>query len=123
MLSWQFRDNEPVFVQIEKRLRADIVNGKYPPNSQIPPVRQLAFEAAVNPNTVQRALSALECEELLESRGTVGRFVTCDMAVIETAKKKMRQDAMIGWLKEARELGITKEEFIDFITKEDNCRE
>lgn len=118
-MSWQFRDNEPVFVQIEKRLRADIVNGKYPPDSQIPPVRQLAFEAAVNPNTVQRALCTLENEGLLEAKGTVGRFVTCDPDVIDRARIKMRRDAVIGWLREAEELGITKMEFIDYLTKEE----
>ena len=119
-MSWQFRDNEPVFLQIKKRLRSEIVTGIYPPNSQIPTVRQLAFEAAVNPNTVQKALTELEYEGLLEGRGTVGRFVTGNVEVLSEAKRKMYRDAVLSWIKEAKALGITKEELIDLITKEDD---
>ena len=63
-------------------------------DEQIPPVRQLAMEAGVNPNTMQRALSALEDEGLLVSRGTVGRFVTSDEAALERARRTARQDAL-----------------------------
>lgn len=74
-MAWQFRGHSPVYRQIVRHIRADILNGRYQPDEQIPPVRQLAMEASVNPNTMQRALSALEDEGLLVSRGTVGRFV------------------------------------------------
>lgn len=74
-MAWQFRGHSPVYRQIVRHIRADILSGCYQPDEQIPPVRQLAMEAGVNPNTMQRALSALEDEGLLVSRGTVGRFV------------------------------------------------
>ena len=77
-MSWQFNRTEAVFLQIEKRLKREILVGKYPPDSQFPSVRQLAAEAAVNPNTMQKALSLLEDEGLLYSKGTLGRFVTND---------------------------------------------
>lgn len=69
-MTWQFRGHSPVYRQIVRHIRADILNGCYQPDEQIPPVRQLAMEAGVNPNTMQRALSALEDEGLLVSRGT-----------------------------------------------------
>ena len=81
-MTWQFRGHSPVYRQIVRHIRADILNGCYQPDEQIPPVRQLAMEAGVNPNTMQRALSALEDEGLLVSRGTVGRFVTSDEAAL-----------------------------------------
>lgn len=118
-MPWQFNDKEPVFTQIEKRLRAEIVNGRYPPDCQIPTVRQLATELSVNPNTVQRALSALEDEGLVESRGTVGRFVTSDPQRIRASRVKIVTEAMRGWLNEAKALGITREEFLEFASKED----
>lgn len=118
-MSWQFRDNEPVFVQIGKRLRAEIVNGKYQLGSQIPPVRKLAFEAAVNPNTVQRALFMLEQDGLIEARGTVGIFVTSDSSAIIAAKERMKREAVKGWIREAKELGICKEEFVAYLSMED----
>ena len=61
---WKFNSREAVFVQIASRLRGEILRGKYQPDQQIPPVRQLAFEAAVNPNTMQKALTVLEEEGL-----------------------------------------------------------
>ena len=118
-MSWQFNDKEPVFTQIEKRLRAEIVNGRYLPDSQIPTVRQLATEISVNPNTVQRALTVLEEEGLVVSRGTVGRFVTGDPLIISEARRATVTEAMRGWLSEAYSLGITKEELLEFISKEE----
>ena len=48
-LAWQFNGTQAVFIQIADRLRRDIVNGIYLPDTQIPTVRQLAFDASVNP--------------------------------------------------------------------------
>ena len=55
-MAWQFNSQEAVFIQIANRLRGDILKGIYPPDSQIPSVRHLATDAAVNPNTMQKAL-------------------------------------------------------------------
>ena len=114
-MSWKFNSTEAVFVQIARHLRCDIVRGKYKPDEQIPPVRQLAYDAAVNPNTMQKALALLENEGLLHSKATIGRFVTSDTAVIEDAKLRIRHDVVIHWLEEAESLGITPKELIDCI--------
>ena len=117
-MPWKFNSYEAVFIQIASRLRGEILRGKYLPDQQIPPVRQLAFEAAVNPNTMQKALTLLEDEGLLYSRGTVGRFVTTDTAVLERCRETVRKDAVRHWMEEARELGITKEELMNYIEQE-----
>ena len=117
-MPWKFNSYEAVFIQIASRLRGEILRGKYLPDQQIPPVRQLAFEAAVNPNTMQKALTLLEDEGLLYSRGTVGRFVTTDTAVLERCRETVRKDAVRHWIEEARELGITKEELMNYIEQE-----
>ena len=118
-MAWQFNGNQAVFVQISDRLRKDIISGKYPPNSQIPSVRQLAFEAAVNPNTMQKALSVLEEEGLLCTHGTVGRFVTSDSDVLENTCDVIRRKKIKELLEEARELGISSDELIEYIKKEE----
>lgn len=117
-MSWQFNRTEAVFIQIARRLRNDILAGKHLPDGQFPSVRQIAAEAAVNPNTVQKALSLLEEEGLLCTKGTVGRFVTTDMGVLECARKEMRQEMMQKLLGEAKALGISKYELIEYIEKE-----
>ena len=118
-MAWQFNGNESVYLQIVRRLRGDILVGKYPPDSQIPSVRQLAFEAAVNPNTMQKALSCLEAEGILYTKGTLGRFVTSDANVLSRERERMRREAVKGWITQAREMGISKEELIAYMQKED----
>ena len=118
-MPWQFHNRSPVFLQIADRVRADILAGKYPPDTQIPSVRHLAFEASVNPNTMQRALTQLEDEGLLSSRGTLGRFVTSDPAVLETARVTMRETTLQQLLKDAIALGFTKSDLINFLQREE----
>ncbi len=122
-MAWTFKGGEPVFLQIVSRLRAEILSGAYPPNSQIPPVRQLALEASVNPNTVQKALSCLEDEGLLYSRGTLGRFVTSDTEILLTAREKMRRDTVRQLINDAHSLGISTPELIEYIKKEEDNNE
>lgn len=117
-MAWEFNSREAIFVQIANRLRAEIICGKYAPDTQFPSVRQLAEEAAVNPNTVQKALASLEEEGLLYTHTTVGRFVTPDTAVIGAAKERMRRAAVRAFIDESSRLGISKEELISYIKEE-----
>lgn len=117
-MAWQFNSREVVFIQIADRLRCEIVGGKYPPGAQIPSVRQLATMAAVNPNTMQKALTVLEDEGLLTVRGTVGRFVTENLDVLETASDKMRRVAVKSWIAEAEMIGLSADEMIKYIKEE-----
>ena len=81
----------------------------------MPSVRQLAYDAAVNPNTMQKALCLLEEEGLVYSKGTVGRFVTSDTSIIEKSKNQFRIDAVKSWLHEADALGMTAEDLVNCI--------
>lgn len=117
-MAWSFDKHTPVFVQIAERIRADIISGVYPPSSQIPSVRQLALTAAVNPNTVQHALTALEAEGLIYSESTSGRFVTDNLELIHKAKREAAQKLIMEFLRKAQELSITKEELIEMIKEE-----
>ena len=118
-MAWQFNSHEAVFVQIATRLRGEIVRGVYAPGVQFPSVRQLALEAAVNPNTMQKALVGLEEEGLLVTRGTLGRFVTADEVVLEEAKERSRRDAVRSWITQARAMGLNREQLIRYIEQEE----
>ena len=121
-MAWKFNSTEAVFVQIARHLRCDIVRGKYKPDEQIPSVRQLAYDASVNPNTMQKALSILEDEGLLHSKATIGRFVTSDINVLKEAKLRIQNEVVKHLLHEAHSLGITPDELIECIndqTKEE----
>ena len=57
-MDWNFRNDQPIYSQLTQRLTEAIVSGIYAPGEKLPSVRELAVEAGVNPNTVQRALAS-----------------------------------------------------------------
>ena len=87
-MNWKFTGERPVYQQIVATIRAAILTGEYPPGMKIPSVRDLAAQAQVNPNTMQRALTELEREGLLVSGGTSGRRVTEEETVLEEMKEQ-----------------------------------
>ena len=110
--------NAPMFLQIFDRIKKDIVCAKYPPNTQIPTVRQLACDMSVNPNTVQKALQLLEDDRLIITRGTLGKFVTPDTLRIAEVRRVMQRETLRASVAELHELGITNEDIIEFVKKE-----
>lgn len=117
-MAWSFNEHTPVWLQIETRLRNEIISGVYKPDEQIPTVRQLAITAAVNPNTVQRALTALEEEGLIHSNATVGRFVTSDERILAAARKKAVGELVKAFVKQAGYLSVSKKELIEMLEEE-----
>ncbi len=67
-MNWNITAGRPVYVQLVEQLELALVAGEFPPGSRIPPVRELAADAGVNPNTMQRALQELESRGLLQKR-------------------------------------------------------
>ena len=82
-MNWKFTGDRPVYQQIMALIRGAVLRGELPPGGKIPSVRDLAAEAQVNPNTMQRAMTELEREGLLVSGGTSGRTVTENPEVLE----------------------------------------
>ena len=87
-MSWDLKSDRPVYSQLIDQIGIRIFSGKYAPGSKLPSVRDLAQEAAVNPNTMQKALSILEEDGLLYTNRTSGRFITEDTKMIQQAKQK-----------------------------------
>jgi GntR family transcriptional regulator len=75
LLTLDHRHPTPIYAQIDHALRAAIATGRLPSGAQLPTVRQLAVDLAVNANTVARVYSDLERAGLLETRRGVGTFV------------------------------------------------
>ncbi|MBQ7363655.1 MAG: GntR family transcriptional regulator [Clostridia bacterium] len=116
-MAWKFEAGIPLSQQIVDRLRRDVISGVYPPGSLFPTVRQLAFSASVNPNTMQKALLMLEEEGLLVTLGTQGRIVTNDTEKIELSKKQCTEAEIGAMIKRAKELSLSRDELIKFIRK------
>ncbi|MBS1474027.1 MAG: GntR family transcriptional regulator [Massilimaliae sp.] len=59
-MKWEFRDDRPIYSQLVEQIQRRIVSGSFPAGSKLPSVRDLASEASVNPNTMQKAFAELE---------------------------------------------------------------
>ena len=106
-MKWEFKNGVPIYQQIVEILHMRVVNGTYPPGSRMPAVRELAVEAGVNPNTMQRALAELEREGLLASWRTSGRFVTEDKEKLEALREQLGRQYVEELFQNLRELGFT----------------
>ena len=120
-MDWNFRNDQPIYSQLIQRLTEDIVSGVYAPGEKLPSVRELALEAGVNPNTVQRSLTELEREGLVFSQRTAGRFVTENENMIVNAKLRIADERVSEFLRSMKTLGCGRQEIISLIegAKED----
>lgn len=109
-MDWSFQSDAPIYTQLVEQIKVAIVTGAFPPGERLPSVRDLATEAGVNPNTMQRALAQLESEQLVYSQRTAGRFVTEDGRVIGSAKRELAQRHVERFLEAMHRLGIKREE-------------
>ena len=85
-MNWKFSGDRPVYQQIMENIRGAVLRGELPPGGRVPSVRELAMQAQVNPNTMQRALTELEREGLLIGGGTSGRTVTKEEKILEAMR-------------------------------------
>ena len=87
-MEWSFQDGLPIWQQLYEILRREIAIGGYAPGSKMPTVRELAAQAGVNPNTMQRAVSQLESDNLVLTNRTAGRTLTEDTEILNTIRRE-----------------------------------
>lgn len=109
-MTWNLDNNMPIYLQLMERIQRDIISGRYGPGDKLPSVRELAVEAAVNPNTMQKALSELERGGLVYSQRTSGRFITEDEELIKELKKEQAGKYLTEFFENMRSLGLEEEE-------------
>ena len=109
-MPWNLDSSRPIYLQIIERVQMDIITGRYQPGDKLPSVRDLAQEAAVNPNTMQNALSELERSGLIYSQRTSGRFITEDKELIHQMQKELAAAEVSAFVAHMKQLGITPEE-------------
>ena len=97
-MAWNFQDNLPIYSQLVDQLKRAVVSGEYAPGGKLPSVRELAADAGINPNTVQRAFGELERDGLVFTQRTSGKFVTEDTEKIETIKQELARSEIRHFL-------------------------
>lgn len=111
-MGWQLNKNQPIYLQLVTELKNRIVSGVYQPGGKIDAVRDLAAEAAVNPNTMQRALAELEQSGLLRTERTAGRFVTEDTELISAVRRNLAKEKISDFMRDMSTLGYQRADIL-----------
>ncbi len=107
-MGWSINSDKPVYLQLLEEIELRIITGVYALGDKLPSVRELAAEAAVNPNTMQKALSELERDGLVYSQRTSGRFITEDKELVLSIKNRFAKEQIREYLIKMEKLGFSK---------------
>lgn len=106
-MSWEFQDHLPIYAQLMDTLKRRIITGRYLPGEKLPSVRELAAEAGINPNTIQRAFSELEREGLIYTQRATGKYVTENADEIKSARQALAKTQVAEFLSNMQSLGYS----------------
>lgn len=115
---WHFNSDTPIYAQLINQVKFGIVSGELKPGERIAAVRDMAAEAGVNPNTMQRALQELERMGFVYSQRGSGRFVTDDIAIIDGAKAALAQAYVNTFIGSMELLGYSRKEMTAMLAAE-----
>lgn len=114
-MSWNFSDDKPIYLQLMEQIQFQIICGVYKAGEKLPSVRDIASEASVNPNTMQKALTELERTGLVFSKRTSGRFITEDIQMIKSIRNDLAKDQITTFFKNMERIGYTHEEIVELV--------
>lgn len=114
-MAWNLNSDRPIYAQILEVIQLRIIVGQYGPGQKIPSVRELAAEAGVNPNTMQKALSELERSGLVVTQRTSGRTVTEDMEMVQETRNQLAKEQVQEFVNKMKELGFRKKDIISLL--------
>ena len=114
-MEWSIRSDLPIYSQLVEQMKLGIVSGAFKPGERLVSVRDMAAEAGVNPNTMQRALQELERDGVVYAMRTAGRFVTEDGMLIDGMKKRLASEQIDNFLGAMEKLGYKPEDAIELI--------
>lgn len=114
-MEWIFLNNAPIYGQIVEQIKKQILSGLLQPGDKLPAVRELAAEAKVNPNTMQRAMAELERLGLVHAQRTSGRLITEDTKLIQKMKDEFAADKIREFLQSMKQIGLTQEQIAELI--------
>lgn len=116
-MAWTFKDDRPIYSQLVEQIKIKIISGEWELGGRLSSVRELAEQAGVNPNTMQRALAELERDGLVHSKRTSGRFVTEDENMIKNVREAVAAENIAAFMESMKRLGFTESEIMDEFKK------
>lgn len=116
-MAWNFNNSLPIYQQIMSEIQLRIIRGTYCPGEKLPSVREMAEEASVNPNTMQKAFVELERIGLVYSKRTIGRFITEDEEMIKSMQDNLIKQKVLVFIEDMNSIGIINDEIIPKVEK------
>lgn len=116
-MAWDLNSDRPIYTQILEQIQTRIISGIYKPGEKLPSVRELAAEASVNPNTMQKAFAELERSGLIQTQRNSGRTVTEDTDMIKQVQTQVALSQVQSFFSTMMQLGFNKEEILAFVKK------
>ncbi len=112
----------PIFVQVADWIRLEILNGNIAEEECIPSTNQLSGTYGINPATVRKGFDILTDEGILYKKRGIGMFVKTGAKekLISKAKAELARKEVTGLVRNARRLGLTKEELISIIENDES---
>jgi len=107
---------EPIYEQIARQIKAEIIAGRLEEGAPLPSIRALAHDLQVSVITTKRAYDELEAEGFLDSVGGKGTFVAAqNPAFLREKRMKVVEEKLVSALDEARLLGVGLEELTEML--------
>jgi GntR family transcriptional regulator len=104
-------DGLPIYLQIVNQIKYLVAAGRLTAGAELPPIRVLAEQLVVNPNTVARAYRELELAGIVEKRRTAGTYVSDQGSPLARRERlKILSQKLDALLAEARQMDIPFEE-------------
>ncbi|GEP24499.1 MAG: GntR family transcriptional regulator [Lentilactobacillus diolivorans] len=113
----QYDDKIPIYYQIKNFIYREIIVGNLKLGEQLPAVRQLAVDLTVNVNTIQRALSELIAEKVIESKRGKGNFVTEDETKIDDLRRRLIDEYLSDAYNNLHQLNVSDQEIIEYLNQ------
>lgn len=113
VVPWNFDNSSPIYKQIMTELEFQMISGKRKAGERLPSVRELAEEANVNPNTMQKALQELEREGYLITDRTNGRYVTHDEEILKEFKNRQIDNLISELVERLSDFGLSRDEILN----------
>ena len=110
-LTVNLKDRRPIYEQLIDQIVYMVLHGIMQPGEQLPSVRTLAGELAINPNTIQKAYAELERRGITYSVPGRGSFVSPELAVVTAEHRERMLRDVRALLEEARAIGMCAEDF------------
>ena len=118
-MEWNLDDSRPIWPQLKEQLLREIIAGRYAMGGPFPTVRDLAEDAGVNRNTMQRAMADLEADGFLITNRTAGRVVTTDENLIGEMKRMLAEQNVEKFIGEMAAIGYTAEDVVEMIKEKE----